>query len=127
MHTLLAAAAATTVLVGLVHSVVGEVMIFQKVRRSGIVPTDAAPPLQSRNIRILWATWHLASAFGFGFAGVLIALARSASIPDPLVVRSMAVALAVSAALVFGATRGKHPGWIGLLAASVLAYLGRNP
>jgi hypothetical protein len=125
MRTLLAAAAATTTLVGLAHSVLGEVMIFQKVRRAGLVPKEAAPPLQSRNIRILWATWHLASIFGVGFSGILIALARSDSPPDTLVMRSLVLSLAASAAMVFGATRGKHPGWIGLLAAAVLAFAGR--
>jgi hypothetical protein len=121
----LLAAAVVTVAVGIVHSVLGEMLVFRKLRASGIVPTSAAPPLQSRNVRILWATWHLASAFGFGFAVILWSLGRRGSSPDPMLMQAIVLAFGVGATLVLVATRGRHPGWIGLLTVAVLTHLGR--
>ncbi|MGO1003449.1 hypothetical protein [Lysobacter sp. CA196] len=60
---------------GLAHSVLGEILIFRPLRVGSVVPALAAPPLRVRNIRILWATWHLATLFGWAFAGVLFQLA----------------------------------------------------
>lgn len=124
MQTYLLSAAVVAVLVGIVHSVLGEILIFKKLRGSGFVPTEAAPPLQSRNVRILWATWHLASLLGLGFAAVLFAAATGHATLDPLTMYAVIGAFMGGAALVLLATQGRHPGWIGLLAVAVLVYLG---
>ena len=79
MQTYLLAAAVIAVVVGIVHSALGEFLIFRKLRSVGLVPTEPASPLQSRHIRILWATWHLASVFGFALAAILFALSNSAA------------------------------------------------
>lgn len=60
----LATAAGLAVLIGIVHSFLGERLIFRKLRDGSFVPDREAPPLSARNVRILWATWHLASVFG---------------------------------------------------------------
>jgi hypothetical protein len=120
----LLAAAVVAALVGVIHSVLGELLIFRKLSKGTIVPNQAAAPLGLRNIRILWATWHLASALGFGFAGILLIWANRESAPDPAAVWTLIVSFAVGSFLVLVATRGKHPGWIGLLIVSVLTYLG---
>ncbi|MEO8383817.1 MAG: hypothetical protein ABI583_01135 [Betaproteobacteria bacterium] len=117
-------AAIVSVVVGIVHSVLGEHLIFKKLRRLGLVPTEAAPPLQSRNIRILWATWHLASVFGFGFAIILYAAGVGQTSLDAFTINALIFAYVGGSALVLLATKGKHPGWVGLLSVAVLVYLG---
>ena len=61
--------------VGAAHSLLGELLIFRHLRRGGLVPVLEAPPLRERHIRILWATWHLATVFGWAIAAVLLRLA----------------------------------------------------
>lgn len=124
MQTYFLSAAIVSVVVAIVHSVLGELLIFKKLRRSGLVPTEAAPPLQSRNIRILWATWHLASVFGLGFAVTLYSAAAGHSSLDSIAIYAVICAFVGASALILLATRGKHPGWVGLLAVAVLVYLG---
>ncbi len=124
MQTYLLAAAVVAALVGVIHSALGEVLIFRKLRKGTIIPNQAAAPLELRNVQILWATWHLASAFGFGFAAILLFLANREAAPDPATAWTLILSFAAGSVLVMAATRGKHPGWIGLLIVSVLTYLG---
>lgn len=124
MQAALTAAAALSILTGLVHSVLGEWLIFRHLRRGSLVPQLGAPPLRARHVRILWATWHLASVFGWALAALLLGLAAS---PEPplrqLVLQSVMAANLGGALLVLVATRGRHPGWIALGAVAGLAWL----
>jgi hypothetical protein len=120
----LLAAAGVAALVGVVHSVLGERIIFRKLRKGTIIPNQSAAPLELRNIQILWATWHLASAFGFGLAAILFSLASRDLPPDQATAWALILSFAASSLLVFTSTRARHPGWIGLLVVSVLTYLG---
>lgn len=124
MNTYFLIAAIIAVLVGLIHSALGELLIFKKLRSAGLIPKQPAPPLQARNIRILWATWHLASVFGFAFASILFSFAYGDSAPDTRIINALIFAFVGGSGLVLVATRGKHPGWIGLLLVAVLTYLG---
>jgi len=123
VNVLLLAAAIIALLVGLVHSILGEVLIFNKLRESKLIPTKAAPPLQARNIRILWATWHLASVFGWAFAGILYALAQNMGSINQLASLAAVFAFLGGSLLVLISTRGKHPGWLGLLLVALLVLL----
>ena len=122
MHSLLVAAGVLALVTSVVHSVLGERLIFRHLRRSGVVPSVAAPPLDGRNIRILWATWHLASVFGVAFAGVLLQLAPADGdrAVHAVVLRAIVFANLGGALLVLIGTRGRHPGWIALLLIAVL-------
>lgn len=124
MNTYFLVATVIAVLVGLIHSVLGELLIFKKLRRTGLIPKEPAPPLQARNIRILWATWHFASVFGFAFAVVLFQLANGNLTPTPTLINTLILAFVGGSVLVLVATRGKHLGWVGLLAVAALSYLG---
>ncbi len=108
------------IIVGLVHSVLGEYLIFSRMRASGLIPTDGGNLLRERHVRILWATWHLASVLGWAIAFVLI-YAASAAVPA-LLITALVVACTASGILVLVGTRGKHPGWIALLGAALLAW-----
>lgn len=122
MQTYLIAAAVISIIVGLVHSVLGEVLIFSKLRTSGLVPSKSAPPLQERNVRILWATWHLASVFCWAFTGILISLALDTKSLESVALNATTFAFLGGSLLVLIGTKGKHPGWFGLLAVAVLVF-----
>jgi len=116
------------IVVGLVHSILGEILIFRHLRSGGLVPANGAPPLKERNIRILWATWHLASVFGWAFAMVLLRLAASDSHASlqALVVNAIVFAYLGGALFVLIGTRGRHPGWIALLGVAALTWLSTS-
>ena len=126
MQLFLFIAGSLAILVGLVHSILGEVLIFRRLRNDKIVPTSPAPPLQERHVRILWASWHMVSIFGWAFGAILLRMAFPATeqlfflfVKDSIIVSTF-----VSALIVLVATKGRHPGWVGLLAVAVLALLG---
>lgn len=129
MSLLLTTAAAVAMLTGLVHSLLGERLIFRHLRASTFVPGLPAPPLQGRHVRILWATWHLASVFGWAFAGLLLHLAHApaATLSARSVLAAVAAAHLGAALLVFVGTRGRHPGWIALALVAVLSWASIGP
>ena len=70
----------------------------------------------------------ISRAFSVGAFGVLLislAAAPDEPVAGPTVVRIAAVALVGCALLVLVATKGRHPGWLGLLVAATLAWLGQ--
>jgi hypothetical protein len=119
---LLVAAAALAVVVGIVHSALGEFLIFRRLRWGGLVPSEAAPVFAPRHLAIIWASWHALTVFGFALAAILL---RTAEIDPPadlvgFVRSSVALAMGVAGALVLFATRARHPGWIALLLVAVM-------
>lgn len=123
MNTWLLCSALLTLVIGLVHSVMGEQRIFRHLRAGGIAPTQGGPALREFQVRILWASWHLATCFGWAISALLFWLAAPGVAPDTRhgLVWIAVLALAAAALIVAGATRGRHPGWIAMLIAAVLA------
>lgn len=116
----LVGASVLAVIVGVVHSVLGEHLIFRHQPRAA----DGARR-HRRPVDILWATWHIASVLGLALAAVLWKLA---AMPEPSALReflllAIALAYAVSGVLVLVATRGRHPGWAGLIGVALLVWL----
>jgi len=128
MQTLLLAAGVIALLTGVAHSALGEVLIFRHLRNAGLVPTVGAPPLRERNIRIIWATWHLASVFGWAFAAVLLRLAVAGNeySVQSLVLNAIVFAHLGGSVLVLVGTKGRHPGWIALLVVAALTWLATS-
>lgn len=127
MNKYFVAASAFAFVVGLAHSVLGEVLIFRRLRLRGLVPTNGGNVLGERHVRIIWATWHIVTVFGWCLGAVLLRLSLPAGRAGSAVFIEQAIvlaALAASALVLFG-TLGKHPGWIGLLAMAVCAWLGQ--
>lgn len=124
MQSLLTAAAFLAAFTGVVHSLLGERLIFRHVRASSLVPSLPASPLEARHIRILWATWHLASVLGWALAWLLwqLAQAPSATVSTDLVLGAAAAGFLGGSVLVLIATRGRHPGWVALAATGMLAW-----
>ncbi len=126
MQYWLVAASGLSVLTGLVHSIMGEALIFRHLRQGGIVPKVAVPPLRSGHVRILWATWHLASIFGFAFAVILLRLGTisSSETSDPAgMLLAIAIANLAAGLLVLIATKGRHPGWVALLLIGIFTAM----
>lgn len=126
MNRYLCAAAILAAVVGLVHSVLGEVLVFSRMRDGRFVPTNGAPVLQERHVRIVWASWHVLTAFGWAFAAMLWVFAGEPALGDAQrrLLEVVIVAMAAGAALVFYGTRARHPGWAGLLGVAVLTWAG---
>lgn len=125
MNTTLIVAGILITLVGVVHSALGEILIFSRMRKGTLVPKIGKPILRERHVRILWATWHLVTIFGFGFAAVLFqaALPASEAAIYDAALNSTAVVMLVGSVLVCFATKGMHPGWVGLLVVALLIWL----
>jgi hypothetical protein len=122
MNYFLMLAGGLSILIGLIHSILGELLIFNKLRKDSIVANLPCPPLRGRNVRILWAAWHLASLFGFCIGAILIQLSFM-DVRQDFIVKAISISMLLSAALVAYSTKAKHPGWIGLLGVSVLCWL----
>ncbi|WP_136482854.1 hypothetical protein [Cognatitamlana onchidii] len=115
-------------LLGLTHSILGEVLIFKnKKEGKNIIPTIVIPKLKERHLRILWATWHLTSFFGWCMGVILIKIATiQTQVHTELVqfiLTSIALTMLCSSLLVFIATKGKHLGWAILLIIGILTLL----
>ena len=126
MNAALAAAAALTIVIGLVHSVLGERLVFSRLRQGTLVPTQGGTLLRGHHVRILWATWHVVTVLGWAVAAVLLLLAAE-PVLGPLhvaLLQVIALAMMASGALVLVGTRGRHPGWIGLMGVAGLTWIG---
>lgn len=129
MNTYFLSAGILCIFLGIAHSVIGEYLIFHPRRKgNSLVPTAGGKELRERHLRILWATWHLATVFGAGFGLLLIQVSYIPNAIDTefigfLIIAIQYVMLAGSL-LVLVATRGKHPGWFVLLCIAILLWIG---
>ncbi|USB33452.1 hypothetical protein [Paenibacillus sp. YPG26] len=126
MNGYLLSASILAFVVGLVHTVLGEVLIFRKLRQGKTIPTNGGSLLSESNVRILWASWHALTAFGWAMAYILFWLSRQ-SVSDgqyTVLEHTIAASMLVCAVLVLIGTKGKHPGWLGLSIVSVLVWIG---
>ena len=125
LNTLLVCAAALAFGVGLVHSALGEWMIFRRMRSGGqFIPTNGGKVIGEGHVRILWASWHVLTVFGWAMAALLLWLAgQPGDTGARFITVVISVAMLAGSVLVLVGTRGKHPGWAGLLGVALLAWL----
>jgi len=123
MNILFAIAAGLMVLLGAVHSVIGEKLIFRSMRQNRH-RKNAVLPL--RHERILWVSWHLVTLFGWGMGAVILwlAFAGGQNLTSGPLENIIAVSTFLGAILVLAGTRGKHPGWVVLLVIAGLVFMG---
>jgi branched-subunit amino acid ABC-type transport system permease component len=128
MNFYLLSAGALAFVVGYIHSVLGERLIFSRMRNRGLIPTQGGQLIHESHVRILWATWHVVTAIGWGLAAILVWYSLPASpVSMPAAVGvAVAMAMLVSSRLVLVGTRGRNPGWLGLLGVGVLTVIGLN-
>jgi len=138
MNPLLIAAALGLALVGLVHSVLGEIMVFRGLRTQGVrarglrhdvgatssnVPTWALA-LPREHLGIVWASWHLVTLLGWALSALLW---RLGTVPSDAALAAWVADVAgmvtlAGGMLVLYATRGRHPGWAALLVVAALVW-----
>ena len=127
MNWFLAAASALAFLVGLVHSVLGERLIFRRMREGGLIPTNGARLIGEGHVRILWASWQVLTVFGWCIGAILFWLSFGPqSMAHVFIANVIVVAMLTGAALVFIGTKAKHPGWAGLLGVAALTWFGTS-
>lgn len=126
MNWFLFSAATLAFIVGLVHSVLGERLIFRRMREAGFIPTNGGRIIGEGHVRILWASWHALTVFGWCIAAMLFWLAQATTRTDgSFMTGAIVAAMLASSALVLVGTNAKHPGWIGLLGVAILTSLAR--
>ena len=116
-------------ILGIVHSILGEYLIFNSKRSAGsLVPTIVNTELKERHLRIIWATWHLSSFFGWCIGAFLIKISLEQNMFDSeftnFMINSTSIVMIASCLLVLIGTKGKHPGWIVLLIIGILLLIG---
>ncbi|MFD2725410.1 hypothetical protein [Hyunsoonleella rubra] len=116
-------------ILGLVHSILGEILIFKNLKKSNkIIPTIVTSKLKERHLRIIWATWHLTSLFGWCIGVLLIKIGtRQTEMSADMmqfIITCIAITMLCASFLVFISTKGKHLGWIVLLIIGITPILG---
>lgn len=115
MNLTLFLAGALSILLGIIHSVLGERLIFQP------LGNESGNSHIHKYRGILWATWHLATLFG-GCLGLYLLELAGVSLPGTLTVY-VSLTMFLGALLVFIGTKRRHPGWIILLLIAVLVLI----
>jgi hypothetical protein len=119
-------AAALSFATGLAHTVLGEVLIFQRLRRGTVVPTHGGNALGERHVRILWASWHVLTLMGWCMALMLVELAaRPTNDMTGAITRLISVGMLTGGLTVLIGTRGRHPGWVAMTLVALLVETGR--
>jgi uncharacterized membrane protein len=91
-----------------------------------VIPALRTAGLRARQTNILWASWPLLTAFGWGIAAVLYKLSFAApSDLIPCIATIMAVTTLAGGVLVLVGTKRRHPGWVVLSAIAGLIWVGQ--
>lgn len=122
MNTYLSLAAGLIAVAGVLHSILGERLIFSKLARGGLPETLASPEFAFRTLRLFW---HLVSVAWWGFTALLIALASTpVSDSSRVLLWAMAITFLASTVVSLAISRGKHFSWGLLLSIAAVIWLG---
>lgn len=128
MNVYLLTSGCLAIVLGIIHSILGEFLIFRHLRESELFSDDGNTKLKKRYLNTLWSTWHLVTLFGWGFGAILILLSFSElaekSLKDLLLV--VGITFFVSSIYWLFGTKGKHPAWVVLAIIALMALWGRN-
>ncbi|MGI9341497.1 MAG: hypothetical protein ACR2QV_01520 [Gammaproteobacteria bacterium] len=105
-------AAAATIAIGLAHSILGERYILMRLFRSASLPHLFGGESFTR--QTLRFAWHITTVAWFGFAALMVLLARSALTPTAALsatLTTIAVTFLITAAIALVASRGRHFAW----------------
>ncbi|WP_323762372.1 hypothetical protein [Maricaulis sp.] len=118
---MLLVAASLTVLVGLFHSIAGEVRLIRPLLAMPDLPTLGHGPWYAR--ALIRTAWHITTLTWWGIAAMLVVIHR-APLPDhaPLLwIISAVFTVSGVAALIL--SRAKHPAWLAFLPIAGLTGL----
>ena len=108
MTTMLFIAAFLAFVVGIAHSVLGERYILVRLFRRTELPKLFGSTLFT--MRVLRFAWHLTTIAWWGFAVILVLLARRSVSPHNLY-NVLAVTFLITGAITFAISRGRHLAW----------------
>lgn len=113
--------------IGIAHSWLGERYILIRLfRRSELPPLFGSDAFTRQTLRF---AWHITTVAWFGFAGVLIALARAEVRDQPIAIIGAIVAgtFLVTGVIALAASRGRHLSWpVFLLVGVLVMYATRS-
>ena len=126
MNAYFGVAAGLAFLLGVVHSVLGELLIFRRLRDATLISSTGGQILEDRHVRILWATWHALTVFGWGFGAILLRLSYSTSqyTVQAFVESTILFSMLSASLIVLIGTKGRHPGWLVLLVIAISLLIG---
>lgn len=116
----LAIAAGLLIFMGLVHSILGELLIVSPLLKQSLPTLLGTDRHTKRTIR---AGWHLTSIGWWAAAGVLVTV--GAKTPEMNVTTVIAAAFFLSAVVTFVVTRGVVLSWAVFLAVGLLCWAAR--
>ena len=118
MDRLLLLAAGLTILLSAAHSILGERLVFARLRQDGVWTEAALNLLERRRWWSVRATWHLVSIMGIGLGALLF----SEALGGIGFTRTIGLIFLVATVYWAVATRFGHPAWIvmGVIAALLL-------
>jgi len=111
-----------TVLVGLLHSILGEKYIITPLQHRENLPRIFGSDLLTKHT--LRFAWHLTTVAWFSLASFMLMLAFQKTISVHFTVSVLFATFAVSFLISLTISRGKHFSWVLLLAISVFLLLG---
>jgi len=121
MKPSLAVAALLAVLIGVLHSYLGErYLLIRLFRRENLPRLFGGDDFTKRTLRF---AWHITSIAWFGLAAILLLLARQEGRPLAIS-RAVAGTFLVSALVAAAGSRGRHYSWVVFLAIAALAWFG---
>jgi hypothetical protein len=123
---LLLAAAVVLLVLGVVHSALGEALFFRHIGRvQGFPVILGTTDFPKRTLRV---TWHIPSILASALALILCRFSYLTKLGEGewFVIKTISVSLLLCAVVTFIGTRGKHPGWVGFLAPAVLCWLAAS-
>jgi hypothetical protein len=115
-------ASAVTVLVGLIHSILGEKYIISPLQHLQNMPSIFGSDLLTK--RTLRFAWHLTTIAWFGLASLMLMLARNQELFPRMVVFVLFAIFATSFIVSLVVSRGRHFSWVMFLAISLFLLLG---
>ena len=112
-------AASTLILTAVLHSLLGERFILQRLFRQDVLPTVFGDPrFVPQTLRFVW---HLFTVALLGFAALLIAFAAEA--PSSVASRIVSGTAGFSAVLTAVLSRGRHLSWVAFAAVAAATWL----
>ncbi|CAN1518938.1 hypothetical protein MCEMSEM23_01020 [Rhabdaerophilaceae bacterium] len=120
MNLPLAFAGFLTTLLGVVHSISGELRTFPKV--VALRERAGEPAFSDWEIRVLRGTWHTLSLFGFGLGFVLFVMAFPAFGAVVKISQAISISTLVVGAYWAYVTNLWHPAWIVFMLVSALCW-----
>ncbi len=117
-------AALLCIVIGAIHSLVGERYLITPLLHGDRVPHLFGSDFFSK--RTLRFAWHITTVAWFGFAYILLAISNGAGNLEQIVLNTIGAIFLVSGLFSFGFTKGKHLSWIIFWTIAALCFIAAN-